>query len=106
MPARRRTTMSPPADGLLGLVAQDRLNASNERVRVRVAYERRPRVLRNQYVTIDDALTPGTVFLGRLVGGPFFPRPADQGGEIFTEVEIQGELKDGQPHDTNNRPTP
>jgi DNA helicase HerA-like ATPase len=50
-------------------------------------------------------MEPGTVFLGRTLSGPFFPEPTGEGGTIFTEVEIQGELHDGQAFDTNNRPS-
>jgi hypothetical protein len=96
--------MSDTTDLLLGQVVPDAAHASNERVRVRAALQHRHRVQRNQFVTITDALTPQTVFLGRLIGGPFFPEP--DSGDIFADVEIQGELKDGQPHDTNNRPAP
>src|SRR5262249_52625435 len=42
--------------------------------------------------------------LGRLLGGPFFPGAADSEEDILAEVEIQGELVDGQTIDTNNRP--
>ncbi len=98
--------MTPPADWSLGTVAHDHPAASNERIRIRVPAERRRRVLRNQYVTIPDALSPRTVFLGRLIGGPFFPASAGEGGDIIADVEIQGELRDNRPRDTNNRPAP
>ncbi len=96
---------SAPAEGLLlGHVAPDTHAATNERVTIRASHHQRRRILRNQFVTIIDALAPQTVFLGRVVGGPFFPPPAGEGGDILAEVEVQGELRDNRPHDTNNRP--
>jgi DNA helicase HerA-like ATPase len=98
--------MSQPAELLLGHVVPDASRSTNERVVVRASYQRRERILRNHFVTITDALSPQTVFLGRMVGGPFFPEPTGDSGDILTEVEIQGEMRDDQPHDTNNRPSP
>jgi DNA helicase HerA-like ATPase len=99
--------MAPPTElFLLGHVAPDTSAATNERVLVRSADRRRQRLRRNQFVTISDALAPGTVFLGRLLGGPFFPKPAGEGGEILSEVEIQGELYGDQTRETNDRPAP
>jgi DNA helicase HerA-like ATPase len=99
--------MFTPAEPLLlGHVAPDTPAASNERVLVRADFEQRERVLRNQFVTITDTRAPQTVFLGRLIGGPFFPQPGGKPDEIFAEVEIQGELEDDQPRATNNRPVP
>ncbi len=46
------------------------------------------------------------MFLGRLVGGPFFPEKADGCCTIVSEVEIQGELVGRHPRDTNDRPSP
>ncbi len=91
---------------VLGSVASDNTSASNERVVIRASREQRQRVQRNQFVTITDALSPEIVFLGRLIGGPFFPAADGQPGDILAEVEVQGELHEGQPHDTNNRPAP
>ncbi len=59
----------------------------------------------------------GVQFLGRIVAGPFFahqgraehtvPREGDnREGDITADIEIQGELVDGRPRDTNNRPAP
>jgi DNA helicase HerA-like ATPase len=97
----------PPAEALLlGHVAPDTPAATNERVTIRSTYAQRQHALRNQFVTVTDALSPRTVFLGRLVGGPFFPGPGGEGGEVLAEVEIQGELGLRHPHDTNNRPAP
>jgi DNA helicase HerA-like ATPase len=99
--------MPSPADPvLLGHVAADSSLATNERVTIRAAYSQRQRILRNQYVTIADAQSADTVFLGRLISGPFFPDPAGDGGRILAEVEVQGELHAGLTHDTNNRPAP
>jgi hypothetical protein len=97
--------VSTPADLLLGHIVPDPVHATNERVLLRASAQQRPRILRNQFVTIADALSPETMFLGRLIGGPFFP---EQGGEgdILAQIEIQGELIDNQPRDTNNRPAP
>jgi DNA helicase HerA-like ATPase len=98
--------MTAPAESLLlGHVAPDASAATNERVTIHAAYPQRKRVLRNQFVTITDALAPQTVFLGRLISGPFF-HAADAVGEIVAEVEIQGELEANQPRETNNRPAP
>ncbi len=88
----------------LGSVAPDVASATNERVRIRATYQKRARILRNQFVTILDAADTKTVFLGRLLGGPFFSGPAEGNGEILAEVEIQGELVGNHTHDTNNRP--
>jgi uncharacterized protein len=97
--------MSNSLDPLwLGYVALDRVTATNERVVIRAPYQKRERILRNQFVTIVDAQDRKTVFLGRLLTGPFFPDREDDGGEILAEVEIQGELDGLQTHDTNNRP--
>jgi hypothetical protein len=98
------STLAEPVP--LGHVIADRPAASNERVMIRGSYQQRRRMLRNQFVTITDALAPQTVFLGRLVGGPFFPGSEEEDGEILAEIEVQGELRNNQPHDTNNRPSP
>jgi DNA helicase HerA-like ATPase len=96
---------------MLGHVDCDPRDATNERVIMRAPSENRARVLRNQFVCIADAKT-STQFLGRTVAGPFFNDQASSGpegsydGAIAAEIEIQGELVDGRPHDTNNRPAP
>lgn len=95
----------PPPHLFLGHVITDAAEATNERVQFHAPYEQRGRVLRNQFVTITDVRTPDLVFLGRLIGGPFFPSP-DANGQIVAEIEIQGELDDDQPRGTNNRPSP
>jgi DNA helicase HerA-like ATPase len=89
---------------LLGHIAFDPTTATNERVLLRAPQAHRNRMLRNQFVRITDALTPGSVFLGRILGGPFFPEAA--GKDVMAEVEVQGELAGNRTHDTNNRPAP
>jgi DNA helicase HerA-like ATPase len=94
-----------PADEplLLGHIVPDAPRSANERVVLRAEMAQRQRVQRNHFVTIADALAPGTLFLGRIVGGPFFPD--GQAGTILAEVEIQGELKGRTPCETNDRPS-
>jgi DNA helicase HerA-like ATPase len=94
---------SHPDPVLLGHVVPDAAPASNERVVFRAGPAHRGRILRNQFVTLTDALSMRTVFLGRVVNGPFFPTA--EADSILAEVEVQGELADNQPHDTNNRPS-
>ncbi len=96
------TNSTQPA---LGGVAVDQGSVTNERVILLCPYEQRHRVVRNQFITIEDRFTPGLLFLGRIVGGPFFPQE-NGSGEIRAEVEIQGELVNGMPQGTNNRPAP
>jgi DNA helicase HerA-like ATPase len=100
-----------PTEKLLGHIDWDRSTATTERVVVRVPEENRPRVLRNQFVRIDDT-SSSTVFLGRLLSGPFFPMPGEPDstssieGTIVAQIEVQGELADDRPRDTSNRPAP
>jgi DNA helicase HerA-like ATPase len=106
--------MLPESSDLLGHVDWDKPGATNERVLLRAPRENRTRVVRNQFVRIIDAKSAATQFLGRTVAGPFFaadPRPGAEKelpreGDIAAEIEIQGELVDGRPRDTNNRPAP
>src|SRR6516162_965533 len=92
-PRPEPSNMSNAADAsLLGRVVPDAAPATNERVVIRTSYHQRQRVMRNQFVTITDALSPQTMFLGRLVCGPFFPGSAGDNNEIRAEVEVQGEL--------------
>src|SRR5947209_868068 len=102
--------MSAGTSDALGHVDWDRRDATNERVVLRAPPENRSRVLRNLFVRIADAKT-STQFLGRTVAGPFFNEHAPSGpepdaceGAIAAEIEIQGELVEGRPRDTNNRP--
>jgi uncharacterized protein len=96
---------APSPEYFLGHVAADGAEASNERVVFHAPYEQRARVVRNQFVTITDERTPGLVFLGRVLAGPYFPALNGEGA-IVAELEVQGELVEGQPRGTNNRPTP
>src|SRR5262249_1987267 len=89
---------------LLGHIARDRAHANNERVFLKADNPKRARILRNQFVTIRDWVQPNVVFLGRILGGPFFPDPEEGQGQILAEIEIQGELHGMQGFDTNNRP--
>jgi hypothetical protein len=102
-----------PADRLLGHVDWDAPSATNERVVLRSPGTTRSRLLRNQFVRIEDRSGSGAVFLGRILAGPFFPVPVGGGDQpdspdaaILAEVEVQGELTAGRPHDTSNRPAP
>jgi hypothetical protein len=101
----------------LGFVDWDSSTASNERVVMRSPLTNRDRIIRDQYVWIEDPLGSRSGFLGRIVAGPFFsPRGATtkpyvsmgQGlsGEfaILTEIELQGELVDGRPRASKSRP--
>src|SRR5438132_10973795 len=104
---------SPP----LGYVDWDSSTASNERVIMRSPLANRDRIIRDQYVRIEDPLGSRTGFLGRIVAGPFFsPRGAPaskpyvslgQGlsGEfaILAEIELQGELVGGRPRASKSR---
>src|SRR5262245_17456742 len=92
-------------DSLLGHVDRDRTSSINERIVIRALHEKRTRILRNQFVTIHDAVDGKTVFLGRLLNGPFFPLSPGETG-MFAEVEIQGELEGTYTRETNNRPAP
>jgi hypothetical protein len=97
------------ADQLLGHVDYDRAGATSERVILRAVEECRPRVLRNQFVRIDDPGGGPASFLGRIIAGPFFPAGPEAGpiaGTVLAEVEVQAELCDGRPRDTSNRPGP
>src|SRR5260370_37403619 len=61
----------------LGYVDWDSATASNERVIMRSPLANRDRIIRDQYVRIEDPLGSRTGFLGRIVAGPFFsPRGA------------------------------
>ncbi|HZZ81412.1 MAG TPA: ATP-binding protein [Gemmataceae bacterium] len=100
----------------LGYVDWDTSNASNERVIVRCPLVNRDRIIRDQYVRIEDPLGSRSGFLGRIVGGPFFcargtpngTQPLGQGlsGEIaiWAEIELQGELVEGRARASKSRP--
>ena len=102
---------------LLGQVAWDGSMATSERVLLRAAVVNRRLVERNQYVRIQDEDGPRSGFLARVVSGPFFHRsgaPTVSGPAmavsldmfVLAELEIQGEIVDGRPRDTNSRPAP
>ncbi len=102
----------------LGYVDWDGSTASNERVIMRSPLANRDRIIRDQYVRIEDPLGSRTGFLGRIVAGPFFsPRGAPtskpyvslgQGlsGEfvILAEIELQGEFVGGRARSSKSRP--
>src|SRR5438128_8800797 len=102
----------------LGFVNWDSSTASNERVIMRSPLVNRDRIIRDQYVRIEDPLGSRTGFLGRIVAGPFFsPRgttantPSVSLGQglsgefvILAEIELQGELVDGRPRASKSRP--
>src|SRR5262245_28024502 len=94
--------MPEPRAGLLGHTDHDFDSSTNERARLRAAVAERGRVVRGQFVTITDAVTPDLTFLGRLVAGPFFP----DSGSIVADIEIHGELHGQRTRGTNNRPSP
>lgn len=109
---------SPAGGSPLGYVDWDGSTASNERVIMRSPLANRDRIIRDQYVRIEDPLGCRTGFLGRIVAGPFFsPRGASASrpyvslglglsGEfaILTEIELQGELVDGAARASKSRP--
>jgi DNA helicase HerA-like ATPase len=97
----------------LGHIDWDRPASTNERVLLLAPRIKRPLVLRNQFVRIEDNRGCRTTFLGRLLTGPFFPSPPrgqeenGQGREaVLAEIEIQGEMARGGSRDTSNRPAP
>lgn len=100
-------------DRLLGHIDWDGANATNERVILRGPGTARARLLRNQFVRIEEPHGSRKVFLGRILSGPFFPSPVGGGDDpesadaaILAEIEVQGELTEGRPGDTSNRPAP
>src|SRR5216683_5214210 len=56
----------------LGYVDWDDATASNERVIMRSPLANRDRIIRDQFVRIEDPLGSRSGFLGRIVAGPFF----------------------------------
>ncbi len=91
----------------LGHVEWDGSTAASDLVLLRTRVEHGPRVTRNQYVRIADASGPRSGFLARVVAGPFFRRGADDAGDyVLAELELQGELRNQRPRDTNARPRP
>src|SRR5689334_18550685 len=63
---------NPAEDAPLGHVDWDGSAASNERAMMRSSIVDRDRIMRDQYVRIEDAVGSRTGFLGRIVAGPFF----------------------------------
>lgn len=118
----RPTATSFPAQtsGLtpLGYVDWDGSTASNERVIMRSPVINRERIVRDQYVRIEDALGERSGFLGRIVAGPFFsPRSGAMNGNhvsmghglsgefaILAEIELQGEVIAGRQFSSKSRP--
>src|SRR5262245_9849620 len=103
-------TADVPAGRRLGHLDWDGAGATNERVFLRAPAENRSRVLRSQFVRVEDE-RGRTSFLGRIVAGPFFPAGEDagrhpDGGDILAEIEVQGEMVGDVPIDTSNRPAP
>jgi DNA helicase HerA-like ATPase len=108
----------PPVKTALGYVDWDGSTASNERVIMRSPQANHSRIIRDQYVRIDDPQGARTSFLGRIVAGPFSsPRGASPAaplvppghglsGElaVLAEIELEGELVDGQPRVSKSRP--
>lgn len=101
----------------LGYVDWDNSAASNERVIMRCPLANRDRIIRDQYVRIEDPLGSRSGFLGRIVAGPFFTqRGAGNGIEglsgkglsgeigIQAEIELQGELVEGRARASKSRP--
>jgi hypothetical protein len=110
----------------LGYVDWDTSTASNERVTMRCPLANRDRIIRDQYVRIEDTLGSRSGFLGRIVGGPFFSQRETHAnvssqhslarglsgeisllaGEIaiLAEIELQGELVDGRARASKSRP--
>ncbi len=109
---------APPTKPPLGYVDWDDSAASNERVTMRSPIANRDRIIRDQYVRIEDPLGTRTGFLGRIVAGPFFsqrgvpPNGAhgalgqNGSGEIaiLAEIELQGELVEGRTRASKSRP--
>jgi DNA helicase HerA-like ATPase len=92
-----------PSAGFLGFVEPDGPSATNEHVDVRVPLANRPQAVRGQFVRIEDPQGEA-LFLGRIVGGPFFP--AAPNGDVRVRVEVHGELTGRRSVDTNDRPGP
>ena len=104
-------------DGLVGHVAWDGSVATSERVLLRTELANRRWIERNKYMRIDDREGARSGFLARVISGPFFHRDdapplagaaasRDTDGFLLADLEIQGELVDGRPRDTNSRPAP
>src|ERR1043165_7540932 len=82
----------------LGHVDWDSSTASNERVVMRSPLINRERIIRDQYVRIEDPTAARAGFLGRIVAGPFFsshrgPRGVSSGQALSGEIGILGEIE-------------
>jgi len=102
----------------LGHVDWDSSSASNERAMMRSSLADRDRIVRDQFVRIEDPMGSRSGFLGRIVAGPFFstrgvtargsnvPLGLGLSGEvgIVSEIELMGELVDGQQRTSKSRP--
>jgi DNA helicase HerA-like ATPase len=125
MPSPTSQNPDPPAAGRagppnspLGYVDWDSAATSNERALMRTPLSNRDRIIRDQYVRIDDPLGDRSGFLARVVAGPFFAPPGSaargsnrslglgHSGEvgIFAELELLGELVGGRPRASKSRP--
>ena len=77
--------LSTPQKKPLGYIDWDCPTSCNERVIMRASIHNRERIVRDQYVRIDDPMGSRTGFLGRIVAGPFFsPRGENAWLGIFT----------------------
>jgi DNA helicase HerA-like ATPase len=102
----------------LGHLDWDSSSTSNERAVMRSSIADRNRIIRDQYVHIKDEMGARSGFLGRIVAGPFFtargamargsntPLGMGHSGEIGieSEIELMGELVDGQQRACKSRP--
>src|SRR5205823_6057046 len=81
---------APPPLPPLGYVDWDGSAASNERVTMRSPLVNRDRIIRDQYVRIEDPLGSRSGFLGRIVAGPFFSQrlPGVNGSHTAGSGEI------------------
>src|SRR5438132_2958542 len=109
---------APGGKAPLGYVNWDGSTACNDRIIMRSPLANRDRIIRDQYVRIEDPLGSRTGFLGRIVAGPFFsaarePANGSQGPlkngssadvSILAEIELQGELVEGRPRASKSRP--
>src|SRR2546422_1015152 len=80
----------PVARNPLGYVDWDDATASNERVIMRSPLANRDRIIRDQYVRIEDSLGSRSGFLGRIVAGPFFS--AREGASAHPDAGVAGDV--------------
>ncbi|MBI2804708.1 MAG: ATP-binding protein [Planctomycetes bacterium] len=116
--ARETSEYAAAGMSVLGYVDWDGSDASNERVLMRAPLINRDRIIRDQYVRIEDPLGSRSGFLGRIVAGPFFSHKGAStrsafatlgrglSGEIgiLAEIELQGEMVDGTTRASKSRP--